>query len=105
MVDKLEDLNRRPLKDKILLLALRWDVPMDGVSQEALAAAKRALDYILHRGRYEPPEGSESDLIDHARLARELVVRFVLAALEFEGTYASPLTGERARLFRPSAPD
>lgn len=104
MADKLEDLNRRPLKDKLLLLAKRWNVPMDGVSEDALAAAKRARDHIVHRGRYEPPAGSESDLIDHVRLARELVVRFVLAALEFDGTYASPLTGERARQFRPSVP-
>lgn len=35
----------------------------------------------------------------HVRLTRELVVRFVLAALEFEGTYTSPMSGEHGRAF------
>jgi len=99
MRDKLEDINRRPLKDKIYLLARRWGVPMDGIDDEALGAAKRARDHVVHRGQYLPKDPTE-DLMDHVRLARELVVRFVLAAMEFEGAYASPLTGDQNRMFK-----
>jgi hypothetical protein len=103
MRDKLEDINRRPLKDKIYLLARRWGVPMDGIDDEALGAAKRARDHVVHRGQYLPKDPTE-DLMDHVRLARELVVRFVLAAMEFEGAYASPLTGEQNRMFKTLPP-
>lgn len=103
MRDKLEDINRRPLKDKIYLLARRWGVPMDGIDDEALGAAKRARDHVVHRGQYLPKDPTE-DLMDHVRLARELVVRFVLAAMEFEGAYASPLTGDQNRMFKTLPP-
>lgn len=96
---KLNDLNRRTLKDKIHLLANRWGVPMDGISDEALGKAKQARDHIVHRGQYEPKDPSEN-LMDHVRLTRELVVRFVLAALEFEGSYTSPMTGEHGQPFK-----
>lgn len=99
MRDKLEDINRRPLKDKIHILAKRWGVPMDGITDEALGAAKRARDHVVHRGQYLPKDPKE-DMMSHVLLARELVVRFILAALEFEGTYASPLTGDRNRVFK-----
>jgi hypothetical protein len=103
MRDKLEDLDRRPLKDKIHVLAKRWGVPMDGISDEALGAAKRARDHIVHRGQYLPKDPSE-DLMSHVRLARELVVRFVLTAIEFEGTYASPMTGDLNQAFKALPP-
>ena len=103
MRDKLEDLNRRPLKDKIHMLARRWGVPMDGISDQALGAAKRARDHVVHRGQYVPKDPAE-DLSNHVRLARELVVRFVLAAIEFEGTYASPMTGDLHRTFKALPP-
>lgn len=103
MRDKLEDINRRPLKDKIHILAKRWGVPMDEISDDALGAAKRARDHVVHRGQYLPKDPNE-DMMAHVRLARELVVRFILAALEFEGAYASPLTGDRSRMFKTLAP-
>jgi hypothetical protein len=103
MRDKLEDINRRPLKDKIHILAKRWGVPMDGITDEALGAAKRARDHVVHRGQYLPKDPNE-DMMGHVLLVRELVVRFILAALEFEGTYASPLTGDRNRAFKVLAP-
>lgn len=103
MRDKLEDLNRRSLKDKIHMLARRWGVPLDGISDQALGAAKRARDHVVHRGQYVPKDPAE-DLSNHVRLARELVVRFVLAAIEFEGTYASPMTGNIHRTFKALPP-
>lgn len=103
---KLNDLNRRTLKDKIYLLAKRWGVPLDGISDEAVGKAKQARDHIVHRGQYKPKDPSE-DLMGHVRLTRELVVRFVLAALEFEGEYTSPMTGEHGQPFKalPSQAD
>ncbi|NVI80383.1 hypothetical protein [Janthinobacterium sp. BJB401] len=98
MLAKLEDLNRRTLKDKIYILARRWGVPMDGISEKALGNAKRARDLIVHQGQYSPKNQGE-DLMVHVRLTRELVVRFVLAALEFEGTYTSPMNGEHGQTF------
>jgi hypothetical protein len=98
---KLEDVNRRTLREKIAALASRWGVPMDGISDEALAAAKRARDHIVHQGLYERRE-SDADLMDHVRLARELVARFILAGLEFEGSYISHLTGDHSKPFKLS---
>ena len=100
---KLNDLNRRTLKDKIHLLAKRWGVPLDGISDEALGKAKQARDHIVHRGQYKPVDPSE-DLMSHVRLTRELVVRFVLAALEFEGAYSSPMTGAHGQPFKALPP-
>jgi hypothetical protein len=106
MRPKLEDLNRRSIKEKIRILAKRWGVPLDDISDDELGATKRARDHVVHRGQYAPKDPAE-DLMRHVRLAREIVVRFVLAALEYEGTYASPMTGERDRAFKtlPSRQD
>jgi hypothetical protein len=92
---KLEDLNRRALKEKISILAERWGVPMKGIIQADLDKAKRARDWIVHRGQ-GPTEESPADMMGHVRLIRELVVRFILTALEFEGMYVSPMTGAGA---------
>lgn len=104
MLAKLEDLNRRTLKDKIYILAKRWGVPMDGISEGALGNAKRARDHIVHQGQYVPKKPGE-DLIAHVQLTRELVVRFVLTALEYEGTYTSPMSGEHGRAFARLQPE
>lgn len=100
---KLNDLNRRALKDKIHILAKRWGVPLDGISDEALGKAKQARDHIVHQGQYIPKDPAET-LMSHVRLTRELVVRFVLTALEFEGTYTSPMTGEHGQVFKALPP-
>lgn len=100
---KLADLNRRSLLEKVQILSKRWGAPMDGISDEALGRAKRARDHIVHRGQYVQ-EGSSDDLMDHVRLARELVVRFVFAALEYQGPYTSPMSGEREKFFKRLAP-
>jgi len=75
---KLADLNRRSLLEKVQILSKRWGAPLDDISDDALRLAKRARDHIVHRGQYVP-QSSSDDLMDHVRLARELVVRFVLA--------------------------
>lgn len=98
MREKLSDLNRRTLKDKINILAKRWGVPLDGISEDALGEAKRARDHIVHQGQYISKDPDE--LLRHIRLTRELVIRFILAALEFEGEYTSPLRSENKQDFK-----
>lgn len=87
------DLNRRSLSDKIHRLAARWRVPLDDlVTDEALAAAIKARNAIVHRGwYYEPAAGSTEhrDLWDHVLLMREILIRFVLTTLHYEGDYLS----------------
>jgi hypothetical protein len=100
MRDKMLDLNRRPLTQKIHFLAKRWGIPMDGLSNKALGMAKNARDQIVHQGSYAPPTNANVSLETHIRLVRELVIRFILAALNYEGVYTSPMTGERDREFK-----
>ncbi|WP_426168537.1 hypothetical protein [Pseudoduganella sp. R-34] len=97
--DKFEDLNRRSLKQKIDLLASRWGVDLSDLEPEEIASAKRARDHIVHTGRFEFPAGVSGDLMDYVRLTREIVVRFILAALKFEGTYTSYVGGAHNRHF------
>lgn len=103
--EKLAELNRRSLKQKIDLLAKRWGVSLDGISDKAINEAKRARDHVVHRGAYTRLEGSNAELMDHVRVARELVVRFILTALQFEGKYYSYLSGCAERDFVLGAPD
>jgi hypothetical protein len=50
--EKLADVNRRPLLAKLDLLAKRWGVPLEDISQLSLQSAKNARDRIIHRGTY-----------------------------------------------------
>ena len=87
------DFNRKTLMQKILLLATRWKVSLAGIEEADILAAKSARDQIVHRGSYSPKMTSSSDLHDHLLVTRELVVRFILTALKFEGNYYSFIDG------------
>lgn len=95
--EKLNDLNRKSLKEKINLLASRWGVDMDGLGDGQISAAKRARDLVVHQGAYEPIPGKDADLFSHVLVARELVARFILAALGYEGAYYCFIGGWRKR--------
>tara|TARA_R110002124_G_scaffold99960_3_gene246307 strand:+ start:10568 stop:11920 length:1353 start_codon:yes stop_codon:yes gene_type:complete len=88
---RMEDLNRRSLADKILLLGERWGVPLADLLQgDGLPRAIRARNVIVHRGWYYEPANDtpeSRDLWDHVRLMREIVVRFVFVALGYQGQY------------------
>jgi hypothetical protein len=59
MKAKLQDLNRRPLFERVMTLANRWCVPLDGVDDKAVRAAIAARNNIVHRGYYyEPGRGT-----------------------------------------------
>jgi len=102
--EKFGDLNRRSLKQKTDILARRWGVNLDGVEEEKIQAAKKARDLIVHRGSYQPKPGSKSDLFDHVLITRELVVRFILTALQFDGRYYSFVDGYHETPFLKGIP-
>ncbi|WP_342119793.1 hypothetical protein [Pseudoduganella sp. OTU4001] len=103
--DRLSDLRRRSLMDKILLLAKRWGVELSDIPQEFIQEAKRARDLVVHRGSFEQKKDSTRDLHDHIVTVREVVSRFVLTALGFEGRYISYLGGYHTRVFTKNAPE
>jgi len=102
---KLMDLNRRPIAEKVMLLADRWGVPLwDLLTDGAMANAFSARNKIVHRGWYYQPDAGtpeERDLWDHVYLMREVVIRFVLTALRYEGSYLSFHGGQHDVVFPP----
>ncbi|MYN11387.1 hypothetical protein [Pseudoduganella aquatica] len=96
--DKFIDLNRKTLMQKIRLLAEKWNVSLDGISELQITAAKSARDKIVHRGRYTAPAEATHDLHDHLLVMRELIVRFILTAIKYDGNYFTFIDGyiERA---------
>jgi hypothetical protein len=48
--EKLADLNRKSLKQKIDLLASQWGMDLGGLNEEMIKGAKKARDHIIHRG-------------------------------------------------------
>lgn len=99
--EKLAELNRRSLLQKIEILAKRWNVPIQGMSA-GIEAAKKARDLIVHRGHYKDSgDHTESDLWEHVMLIREVVIRFLFVAIGFEGRYWSYLGGYHQAEFPP----
>src|SRR3990167_1444395 len=39
-------------KSSIDILAARWSVPINGIGEDKIKAAKKARDHIVHRGHY-----------------------------------------------------
>lgn len=103
--NRFADLKRRSLIDKINLLAKRWGVKLDGISDADIRIAKSARDQVVHRGYYEPKAGTTGDLYDHVLTIRELVVRFILTALQFKGDYCSYRGGYHMRKFEMNETD
>jgi hypothetical protein len=105
MCPKLSELRRRSLIGKISLLAERWGVSLDGIPNGAIQEAKSARDQVVHRGHYQSKKGSVRDLHDHVLTIREVVVRFILAAVGFEGNYQSYLDGQNFVVMRRNKPE
>ncbi len=102
--ERLADLNRRSIFKKFQILVDRWSVPLDGISDEDLKAAKRARDLIVHRGHYyEGDQEAAVDLWQHVSVVREIVVRIILTAIGYKGGYCSYLGGYHESQFPPSA--
>lgn len=100
--EKLGDLNRRSILQKLNILAERWAVPLDGIGEEEIKAAKKARDYIVHRGHYYEIDGeSRDDLWRHVTIVREIVVRFLFRAIDYQGHYISYVGGSHWANFPP----
>jgi hypothetical protein len=104
--EKLADLNRRSIFEKIKRLAELWSVPLDGISDEQIKFAKAARDLIVHRGNYyEEGKDKGDNLWEHVTVIREIVVRFFLTAINFKGSYCSYLGGYHITQFPPNVTD
>lgn len=102
--ETLAGLNRRSMLRKLKLLAQRWNVPLNGISDESLRAAKNARDRVVHRGQYyEDAAESDADLWTHVTVIREVAVRFLLTAIGFEGRYHSYIGGYHDAVFPPTS--
>lgn len=100
--ERLADLNRRSILNKFKILVDRWSVPLDGISDDDLRAAKRARDLIVHRGHYyEGDKDAVVDLWQHVCVVREIVARIILTAIGYKGGYCSYLGGYREAQFPP----
>lgn len=103
--EKLAELNRRTIYQKIKTLAQLWSVPLDGISDALIKEAKSARDRIVHRGKYyEEEDGKIVDLWTHVNVIREIVIRFVLTAINFNGSYYSYLGTCHEVQFPPPVP-
>lgn len=103
--NKFSDLKRRSLIEKLNLLAMRWGVRLGDIEKKMIKEAKSARDQVVHRGHYKPSPKVVGDLHDHVLTVRELVVRFILTALQFEGRYRSYVGGQHDREFGKDAPN
>jgi hypothetical protein len=100
--EKLLDLNRRSLLRKLEVLRRRWNVPLDGIDNSVLKAAKQARDKVVHRGQYyEDAKETDADLWTHVTVVREVAVRFLFTAIGFRGRYISHLAGYHDAEFPP----
>ena len=102
--ERLADLNRRSIfkKFKILVDIDHWSIPLNGISDDDFKAAKQARDLIVHRGHYyEEEKGETVDLWQHVTLVREIVVRILLTAIGYKGSYCSYLGGYHQAQFPP----
>lgn len=109
--EKLADLNRRSIFQKLKSLSDRWSVPLDGISDDMIKAAISARNDIVHKGHYYEDGKEKTDLSEHVTVIREIIVRFLLTAIGYKGRYLSYLGGYHEAQFPPqgripgSAPD
>lgn len=102
MNERLADLNRRSILKKFKILADHWSIPLNGISIDDFRAVKRARDRIVHRGHYyEEEQGETVDLWQHVTVVREIVVRILLTAIGYKGSYCSYLGGYHEAQFPP----
>ncbi|MCW2247864.1 hypothetical protein M2352_003498 [Azospirillum fermentarium] len=101
---KINELNRRPLREKIFLLADRWGVVLDGITEKMIGDAISARNYIIHRGSYYEDGLEKVPLIEHAIVIREIGLRFVMTAIGYKGEYISLLGQYHFAKYPPTPP-
>lgn len=103
--ERLADLNRRSIFQKIMILAERWSVPLDGIGEEKIKKVISARNDVVHQGSYDKNKKGGDDLWGHTTVAREIVVRFLLVAIGYRGSYYSYIGGWHAAQFPPQEDD
>lgn len=99
---KLGDVNRQSFRDKLNTLIEIWRVPMDGITDDDIKAAKSARDLIVHQGHYyKEDDADQIQLWRHVCVVREIVVRIIMTAIGFTGGYQSLLGGLHWSEFPP----
>lgn len=95
--ERLVELKRRSLFDKLMMLGHRWGVQLEDIPVKDIKEAKKARDHVVHRGHYARQAVEGSDLHDHLLTVRELVMRFILTGLGYTKTYWSYPGGYHSR--------
>lgn len=98
---KINDLNRRPFRKKLHLLANRWGVNLDGITEKMIADAVVARNNIVHRGLYYEIGADKVPLIEHVDTVREIAVRFIMTSIGYKGSYISFLGGFHHAIYPP----
>jgi hypothetical protein len=93
---KLATLNFRPVTDRLQALLQLYGVPTGDIA-EKVPRALQVRNILLHRGKYDGDE----PLYQHLTVLRELVVRFILTMLAFQGSYESYLRNPTWGSFPP----
>ena len=75
-------------------------MPMHGINETDILAAKKARDLIVHQGCYDHNLGEE--LWVHVTIIREIIVRIILTVLGFKGRYVSHVGGFHDVQFPPA---
>ncbi|MEG0040866.1 MAG: hypothetical protein RR775_09910 [Massilia sp.] len=95
--ERLVELKRRSLIDKLMILGHRWGVQLEDIPVKEIKEAKKARDHVVHRGYYARPGVEDDDVHDHVLTVRELVMRFILTGLGYSKTYWSYPGGYHSR--------
>lgn len=89
MADKVPELNRRALGEKVEALLTARNIVLDDMPADWLATIIRQRNIIVHTGVSGDFGDQEPDTLDHTIWAREVVVRIILEQLGFKGAFRS----------------
>ena len=93
MAGKLRELNRRSFGEKLRDLLERQPFPISDFPEDWVKGAIEARNVIVHTGISPDLPAGDGSLIDHVVRVREIVIRLMLAAIDFRGQYQSWLHG------------
>ncbi|MDQ0465583.1 hypothetical protein QO010_003372 [Caulobacter ginsengisoli] len=99
VLSKVPELNRASFIDKVQRYVDEHGIVVADFPHGGLEPVIKARNAVVHTGIYFNDEPGEIDIWDHILVARELVIRILLNALEFEGNYFSALHGDEQLRF------
>lgn len=99
VIKKVPELNRDSFIDKVQRYVDEHGIVTADFPNGGLDPVIKARNAVVHTGIYFKDTPGQIDLWDHILVARELVTRILLDALEFEGNYFSYLHGDQQLRF------